>query len=113
MAYRAECVKSLSVPEELVTQYKKWQFPDDEKTHAYINCVFKLMGLFEEVKGFNIEHLVLQLGQNKDANQIRIEVTKCAEKKPETDAKKWAYTGLKCFQAGNLELIQLSVKKPE
>lgn len=98
----------------MVTEYKKWNFPDDEKTRIYIKCIFTKMGLFEDVKGFNVEHLVEQLGQGRDKAETRTEVEKCADKNEAGDDKAvWAFRGLKCFKAAHLPLIQMSVKKPE
>lgn len=110
--YRGECVSTLGITEEQVAQYKKWVFPDDEKTHSYIKCIFNKMGLFADDKGFLIEHLVQQLGQNRDAEETRTEVTKCSKKELETDDEAaWAYKGLICFRNAHLDLIQSSVKK--
>ena len=112
--YRGECVAALSITEEAVSQYKKWVFNDDEKTRSYIKCVFNKMGLFEDQSGFNIEHLVKQLGQNRDAVETRTEVVKCSDKKVATDdAATWAFKGFKCFRAAHLDLIQMSIKKAD
>lgn len=67
------------------------------------------MGLFTDEKGFKVENLVQQLGQGRDADETRTEVTKCADKKDATDAN-WAYKGLACFRGAHLDLIQMSVK---
>lgn len=109
--YRAECVQSQGITEEQVTKYKAWTFPDDEKTHKYIKCVFGKMGLFNEATGFNVEHLVQQLGQGRDATETRTEVTKCATESKDPKAVNAAWKGLTCFRAAHLDLIQLSVKK--
>lgn len=104
-------MSTLGITEEQVAQYKAWNFPDDEKTHAYIKCIFTKMGLFSDANGFNVEHLVQQLGQNRDAAETRTEVQKCSDKKDAADPATWAYKGLACFRAAHLDLIQLSVKK--
>lgn len=71
------------------------------------------MGLFADTTGFNIDHLVLQLGQGRDAAETKTEVTKCSDKKDSTDDATWAYKGLICFREAHLDLIQTSVKKSE
>lgn len=109
--YRNECVQTLGVTEEQVNKYKAWSFPDDEKTHKYIQCVFGKMGLFDETSGFNVEHLVQQLGQGRDANETRTEVTKCTGESKDAKAVNAAWKGLVCFRAAHLDLIQMSVKK--
>lgn len=69
------------------------------------------MGLFDDTTGFQIEHLVKQLGQNRDADDTRAEVIKCSKKELETDNEAtWAYKGLICFRNAHLDLIQSSVK---
>ncbi|XP_055323677.1 general odorant-binding protein 99a-like [Sitodiplosis mosellana] len=111
-AYRPECANSLSIPEDKVNEYKKWNFPNDEKTQCYIKCIFGKMGLFNEKDGFNVEHLVKQLGQGKNETIIRPEVVKCADKNPQkTNACQWAYRGFDCFKKAHLDLVQTSVKK--
>lgn len=110
--YRPECASSLSISEDAVNEYKKWNFPDDEKTRCYIRCIFNKMGLFDDASGFNIDHLVKQLGQNRDEAETRTEVVKCADKNPNKDDNcVWAFRGFKCFKEAHLPLIQTSVKK--
>lgn len=112
VSYRPECASSLSIPDNVVNEYKKWNFPDDEKTRCYIRCIFEKMGLFEEATGFNVDRLVKQLGQGRNETQIRPEVEKCADKNPAKDnACVWAYRGFNCFKAAHLNLVQTSVKK--
>lgn len=111
-SYRPECVTSLGISEELVNEYKKFNFSNDEKTQCYINCIFKKMGLFDEKDGFNIDRLVKQLSQGKNETVIRPEVVKCADKNPnKTNACSWAYRGFTCFKTAHLDLVQASVKK--
>jgi len=110
--YRPECASSLNISENLVNEYKKWNFPNDEKTRCYIRCIFKKMGLFDDTTGFNIDRLVKQLGQNRNESEVRPEVVKCADKNPnKDDACIWAFRGFNCFKAAHLSLIQTSVKK--
>lgn len=112
VSYRPECVSSLSIGEDLVNEYKKFNFPNDDKTQCYINCIFKKMGLFDEKEGFNVERLVKQLGQGKNETVIRQEVVKCADKNPnKSSACNWAYRGFLCFKTAHLDLVQASVKK--
>lgn len=70
------------------------------------------MGLFDDTNGFDIEHLVKQLGQGKDEAQVRTEIVKCADKNPNKDNNcVWAWRGFNCLKQKNLPLIQTSVKK--
>lgn len=70
------------------------------------------MGLFEDATGFNVEHLVQQLGQGKNADEVRTEIVKCADDNTNKDTNCiWAYRGFKCFREAHLDLIKLSVKK--
>jgi len=70
------------------------------------------MSLFDDATGFNIEHLVKQLGQNRDEAEVRTDVVKCADKNPNKDDNcVWAFRGFKCFKEAHLPLIQTSVKK--
>lgn len=112
VSYRPECASSLSISDEAVAEYKKWNFPDDEKTRCYIRCIFNKMGLFEDATGFYVDRLVKQLGQNREEAEVRTEVLKCADKNPgKDDACIWAFRGFNCFKAAHLPLIQTSVKK--
>lgn len=110
--YRPVCASSLSIPEAQVNEYKKWNFPNDEKTRCYVKCILEKMGLFTDATGFNVERLIQQLGQGKNATTIKTEVEKCADKNPNKDhACVWAYRGFNCFKAAHLSLVQQSVKK--
>lgn len=63
--------------------------------------------------GFNIDHLVLQLGQNQNKDEVKAKIEKCADKNENKDsAAVWAYRGMKCFIGENLPLVQTSLKKP-
>lgn len=111
-AYRPVCASSLNIPEATVNEYKKWNFPDDEKTRCYIRCIFEKMGLFTDATGFNVDRLVKQLGQGRNETEIKPEVVKCADKNPNKDhACIWAYRGFNCFKNAHLNLVQTSVKK--
>ncbi len=63
--------------------------------------------------GFNVDHLVLQLGQNQNKDEVKVKIEKCADKNEKKDsAAVWAYRGMKCFIGENLPLVQTSLKKP-
>lgn len=110
--YRPECASTLNIPENVVAEYKKWNFPDDEKTRCYIRCIFNKMGLFTDEQGFNVERLVKQLGQNRNETEVRAEILKCADKNEAKDnACVWAFRGFNCFKEAHLSLVQTSVKK--
>lgn len=111
-AYRPQCVTSLSIPEDLVAKYKKFEFPGDDKTKCYISCIMKKMGFFDEKTGWNVENAVKQMSQGKVEAEVRPEVVKCADKNDQkSNACEWAYRGFNCFKAAHLELIQTSLKK--
>lgn len=108
--YREQCVAELSIPAEKVDKFKQWQF--EEADACYMECILSKMGLFDAEKGANVEHLVQQLGQTGNKDEIRTKVEKCADNNPNKDDKcKWAFRGFQCFQTNNLRLIQASVKK--
>lgn len=111
-AYRPQCVTSLSIPDDLVNKYKKFEFPGDDKTKCYISCILKKMNLFDEKTGFNVDNAVKQLGQGKNQTEVRAAVVKCADKNDQkSNACEWAYRGFNCFKAAHLELVQSSLKK--
>lgn len=99
----------------MVEEYKKWNFPNDEKTKCYLKCIFVEMKLWSEAGGFNIDHLTKQLGQGReDKDVVKAEIIKCAGPKDEgINACEWVYKGFQCFKAAHLSLIQLSVKNQE
>jgi hypothetical protein len=107
LKYREECVSELEVPEDLVEQYKKWTYPEDDKTKCYINCVMKKMDLFDDEKGWHVEYLVQQLGGEK----FRSDIEKCEDSKTDTDSLcSWTYRGFQCFKENNLSFIKKSVE---
>lgn len=77
-----------------------------------MRCILNKMGLFDDTTGFNIDHLVKQLGQNRNEAEVRTEVAKCADKNPNKDDNcVWAFRGFQCFKQAHLPLIQVSMKK--
>ncbi|GAB0088723.1 General odorant-binding protein 99a [Sergentomyia squamirostris] len=110
--YRTKCVEDLKIEEAAVTEYKKWNFTNDEKTRCYIKCIFNQMELFNDETGYNIEHLVEQLGQSGDKEKVREQIVKCADDNPNKDDKcTWVFRGFNCFREKNLSIIKLSLKK--
>ncbi|KAL1397319.1 hypothetical protein pipiens_009855 [Culex pipiens pipiens] len=109
--YRSECVSSLSISDELVAKYRKWDFPEDDTTQCYIKCIFNKMELFDDNNGPIVDNLVLQLAHGRDADEVRAEILKCVDKNTDDNSCHWAFRGFKCFQTNNLQLIKASIKK--
>ncbi|XP_055695430.1 general odorant-binding protein 99a-like [Lutzomyia longipalpis] len=110
--HRTKCVEELKIEESAVTEYKKWNFTDDEKTRCYIKCIFNQMELFSDETGYNVEHLVEQLGQTGDKEKVREQIVKCVDDNPNKDDKcTWVFRGFNCFKANHLSLIKQSLKK--
>uniref|UniRef100_A0A1I8PTN3 Odorant binding protein n=1 Tax=Stomoxys calcitrans TaxID=35570 RepID=A0A1I8PTN3_STOCA len=114
LQFRNECVAELEVPENLVEQYKKWQYPEDPLTKCYLKCVFTKFGLFDAENGFNVKNIHQQLvGVNAEADhddEIHGKIESCVDKNEQkSDACEWAYRGATCFIKNNLQLVQRSV----
>ncbi|XP_016993722.2 general odorant-binding protein 99a [Drosophila takahashii] len=110
---RKECGTSSKVTEALIAKYKTFDYPDDEITRNYIQCIFVKFDLFDETKGFKVDHLVAQLGQGKeDKTALKADIEKCADKNEQkSPANAWAFRGFKCFLGKNLPLVQAAVQK--
>ncbi|KAH8402111.1 hypothetical protein KR009_009838 [Drosophila setifemur] len=110
---RKECGTSSKVTEALVAKYRAFDYPDDEITKNYIQCIFIKFDLFEDTLGFKVDNLVAQLGQDKeDKAALKADIEKCADKNEQkTPANAWAYRGFKCFLGKNLPLVQAAVQK--
>lgn len=110
IAARKECAESKKVPAEHIEKYQKFDFPDDEVTRCYIECVFTKFELFDATKGFNHDNLKVQLNPNND-DKIKADIDKCADKNEQkSDSCTWAYRGFKCFISKNLPLVKQSIK---
>ena len=112
VAARKECIEVNKVPAELIEKFKKFDFPDDETTRCYIECIFIKFELFSPTEGFNYENLNKQLATGKDnAEAVKADIEKCADKNEQkSDSCTWAYRGFKCFISKNLPLVQQSIK---
>ncbi|EDW35652.1 GL17379 [Drosophila persimilis] len=110
---RKECGEANKVTEALVAKYKTFEYPDDEITRSYIQCIFHKFDLFDDTKGFKIDNLVAQLGQGKeDKAALKADIEKCADKNEQkSSANAWAFRGFKCFLGKNLPLVQAAVQK--
>lgn len=110
---RKECMEAKKVSPELIEKYKKFDFPDDEITRCYIECIFEKFQLFDPKDGFKNDNLVAQLGQGKDnKDEVKADVEKCADKNEQkSDSCSWAFRGFKCFIAKNRPLVFDSLKK--
>jgi PBP/GOBP family len=104
--YRDECKTELTIPDETIAQFKKWEFTSDQSA-CYINCVFRHMSLYDNDSGFLIDHLVSQLGQGR-SDDIRPDIEKCIDNTI-TDNCQRAFKGFQCFSKSNLQMIQASV----
>lgn len=51
--FRDTCKTELSLSDEVIEQFKKWQFSDDHSA-CYINCMFRHMDLFDNDSGFHV-----------------------------------------------------------
>ncbi|XP_030564089.1 general odorant-binding protein 99a [Drosophila novamexicana] len=112
LSYRAECVKELDVPTELVEQYQKWVYPNDSKTQCYLKCVFTKFGLFDVQSGFNVENIHTQLSRG-DANhddELHGKIAACLDKNEQgSNACEWAWRGADCLLKNHLQLVQQSL----
>lgn len=103
--YRDHCVRLLQIPNSLVKQYERENFPNDMQTKCYVRCVFNELGLLNETT-FNVERFVLLLGDSNISdgeNFIRSKVVKCTRKHAQTtDACEVAYRSFICFRKENL-----------
>ncbi|XP_014094882.1 general odorant-binding protein 99a [Bactrocera oleae] len=110
---RKECMEAKKVPTEHIEKFKKFEFPDDEVTRCYIECIFNKFQLFSPTEGFKTQNLIAQLGQNKEnKDAVKADIEKCADKNEQkSDSCTWAYRGFKCFISKNLPLVQESLKK--
>lgn len=113
MKARKECVEEKKVSNDLLEKYKKYEYPDDEVTRCYIECVFEKFQLFEPKTGFLVDNLLTQLGQSKEnKDEVKADIEKCADKNEQkSDSCTWAFRGFKCFISKNLPLVMESVKK--
>jgi hypothetical protein len=104
--YREVCKTELSIPDDEVEQYKKWQFTG-EHSACYINCVFRNMELYDNTNGFSLDNLETQLGQGK-TESIRGDIEKCIDNSIADNCQR-AFNGFQCFSKSNLQMIQASV----
>ncbi|EDW81165.1 Odorant-binding protein 99b [Drosophila willistoni] len=114
--FRNVCTERVHADEEDIAKYKKWDFPDNEKTRCYIRCVFEHFGFFDEVTGFDVHKVHEQLAGSKGeqvdhTDDTHQKVANCADSNEQkSDACTWAYRGAMCFMGANLQLVQHSVK---
>jgi len=104
--FRDQCKTELSLTDEAIAQFKKWQFTD-EHSACYINCVFRHMQLYNNDSGFNVDNLVAQLGQGRTDN-IRPDIEKCVDNSIADHCQR-AFKGFQCFSKNNLNMIKSSV----
>ncbi|XP_061393272.1 general odorant-binding protein 99a-like [Musca vetustissima] len=114
LQFRNECISELEIPENLVEQYKKWQYPNDSVTQCYLKCVFVKFGFFDTTNGFNVENIHQQLvGSHAEANHddaVHAKIESCVDRNEQgSNACEWAYRGATCFIKNNLQLVQRSV----
>ncbi|XP_061390912.1 general odorant-binding protein 99a-like [Musca vetustissima] len=114
LQFRNECIAELEIPENLVEQYKQWQYPNDSVTQCYLKCVFVKFGLFDTTQGFNVENIHQQLvGSHAEANHddaVHAKIASCIDNNEQgSNACEWAYRGATCFIKNHLHLVQRSV----
>ena len=108
---RKECIEAKKVSPELIEKFKKFDFPDDETTRCYIECIFEKFDLFDPKDGFKINNLLAQLNSN-NSDETKAEIEKCVDKNEQkSDACTWAFRGFKCFISKNMPLVKQSLKK--
>ncbi|CAD6992769.1 general odorant-binding protein 99a [Ceratitis capitata] len=111
--YRDQCVAKLSIPADLVEKYKKWEYPDDEKSRCYLKCVLESFGLFDDAKGFDVHKVHHQLGGGDvdHSNELHGKIENCAKEGDAAgeDACTRAYRGALCFFKENLALVKQNV----
>ncbi|KAL5285381.1 Obp99a.2 family protein [Megaselia abdita] len=113
LAYRDECVKSLSIPAETVEKFKKWDFEDTPLVHQYFACVFEKFGFYTKEGGFNVGFIHKQVDpevtheNHGEHNELHAKIQKCADIE-KSDA--YAYNAGKCFMKEQIHLVKKSVE---
>nr|UZH23337.1 odorant binding protein 99b [Anastrepha ludens] len=109
---RKQCVSKLSIPDDLVEKYRKWEYPDDEKSRCFLKCIFEQFGLYDDEKGFDIHKIHHQLEGDKvdHSGDVHAKIENCAKEGADAaDACTRAYRGITCFFKNNLSLVKQSV----
>lgn len=111
-AARTYCVDKLSVPENLVAEFRKWNFPDEEITRCYMKCMLTELGLFDPAKGApKVDNLVVQFGGSESRPTIKSEIQECIDNNNDAENNcSLAFLQFVCFISKNLSLVQDSVK---
>lgn len=111
-AARAYCVEKLSVPENMVVEFRKWNFPNEEITRCYIECMLNKLELFDAANGgAHVDNLVIQFGGVESRPTIKSDIQECIDNNTHADDHcTWAFTQFLCFVKSNLSLVQESVK---
>ncbi|XP_061395437.1 general odorant-binding protein 99a-like, partial [Musca vetustissima] len=114
LQFRNECIAELQVPENLLEQYKKFDYPNDATTQCYLKCIFVKFGFFDTTSGFNVENIHQQLvGTSAEANhddELHTKISSCIDKNEQgSNACEWVYRGATCLIKNNLPLVQRSV----
>lgn len=103
---REKCVSSLEIPQALVKQYERENFPNDMKTKCYVKCILNNLELFDDTHGFDTERFVTVLGDSSRSDGesfIRTKVLKCTRKNAQSsDACEFAYRSFLCFRKESL-----------
>ncbi|XP_017472956.1 PREDICTED: general odorant-binding protein 99b [Rhagoletis zephyria] len=108
---RDHCVSKLTIADDLVEKYKKWEYPDDEKTHCYLKCIFEELGLYDDEKGFDVHKVHHQVAGDKvdHFDDLHKTIESCAKEGADSDDSCIrAYRGGICLINNNLTLVKQS-----
>ncbi|KAH8271458.1 hypothetical protein KR018_011884, partial [Drosophila ironensis] len=107
--YRDECIREHEVPDDLVSKYIRWEYPNDTTTQCHIMCVVSKWELFDVQKGFNLENIHYQLVGFESAHDDEFHhgLSLCLDKNEQgSTACEWAYRGFICLLKQNVDKIQ-------
>ncbi|KAH8416657.1 hypothetical protein KR222_001737, partial [Zaprionus bogoriensis] len=111
--YRNECAKELLVPDELLEQYRNFEYEEDAKAYCYLKCALTKLDLFDSEKGFNVANTLIQLthgNPDQAPSTLKTEIMKCFDQNEQgSNACEWAYRGATCLLHNNLDLIKRSL----
>uniref|UniRef100_U5EUS9 Proteinral odorant-binding protein 99a obp n=1 Tax=Corethrella appendiculata TaxID=1370023 RepID=U5EUS9_9DIPT len=107
---RSECYSELEISEDLIQKYKKFEFPDEHKTHCYIRCANLKLHLFDDEHGFKVDEIVnlFESAHAENVQSFKGDVQKCIDDLENHDEDKctWAYKTYMCFLSHHAALIR-------
>lgn len=82
-------------------EFRKWVFEDTQPVRCHIECLLRKMNLYDDVKGPNINQIVLQLHLNHpslDTRAARLVLLNCVEdSRNATGTCEKPFLAFKCF----------------